>query len=62
MAEAEEKHQKAMEIIEQLETEKSDLSDYVVSLRGTIQNIGIMFVESQRECEKLKNVSRKTLH
>ncbi|KAF5898689.1 leucine-rich repeat flightless-interacting protein 1-like isoform X1, partial [Clarias magur] len=40
LAELEDKHQKAVETIAQLETEKSDLTDQVETLREAMEEIG----------------------
>ncbi|XP_058260761.1 uncharacterized protein LOC131362622 [Hemibagrus wyckioides] len=53
LAEAEEKHQKAMETISQLEEEKSDLTDQVKILRNTVEDLGKEQVELNRDCDKL---------
>ncbi|KAF4092868.1 hypothetical protein AMELA_G00025280 [Ameiurus melas] len=58
LAEAEEKHQEAVETIDQLEVEKSNLKHQVEELQGTVLDMGKVLTEIERECEKLINVSR----
>ncbi|XP_053491407.1 putative protein tag-278 [Ictalurus furcatus] len=53
LAEDEEKHQKAVETIAQLEVEKSDLKDQVETLQGRVQNMQNLLIVTQRECDEL---------
>ncbi|XP_034164769.2 myosin-6-like [Pangasianodon hypophthalmus] len=55
LAEAEEKHQKAVETIAQLEVEKSNLTYQVETLRGTVQESGNLLSETHRQCDELTN-------
>ncbi|XP_017340826.1 uncharacterized protein LOC108274916 isoform X2 [Ictalurus punctatus] len=55
LAEAEEKQQMAVETINQLEVEKSDLKHQVEELQGTVQDMGNVLTETERECDKLIN-------
>ncbi|KAM9460543.1 uncharacterized protein Hap1MRO34_017074 [Clarias gariepinus] len=55
LAELEEKHQKAVENITQLETEKSDLTDQVETLREAMEEIGNEFSETYRQYGELIN-------
>ncbi|XP_053094244.1 myosin heavy chain, striated muscle-like [Pangasianodon hypophthalmus] len=55
LAEAEEKHQKAVETIAQLEAEKSDMTYQVETLRGRVQDMGNLLCESHSQCDKLMN-------
>ncbi|XP_053469048.1 leucine-rich repeat flightless-interacting protein 1-like isoform X2 [Ictalurus furcatus] len=55
LAEAEEKHQEAVENIDQLEVEKSNLKHQVEELQGTVLDMGNMLTEIERECDKLIN-------
>ncbi|KAG7330690.1 hypothetical protein KOW79_006912 [Hemibagrus wyckioides] len=55
MAEAEEKHQKDVETIHQLEKEKSDLTEKVKTLRETVEDMGDQLFECNRECDELIN-------
>ncbi|XP_058251197.1 protein Hook homolog 1-like [Hemibagrus wyckioides] len=55
LAEAEEKHQKAVETIHQLEKEKSDLTEKVEALRETVEDMGNQLIETNRECDELLN-------
>ncbi|KAG7327129.1 hypothetical protein KOW79_008735 [Hemibagrus wyckioides] len=57
LAEAEEKHQKAVETITQLEEEKSDLTDQVKTLRDTVEDMGNQLFHTYLRCDELKNVS-----
>ncbi|XP_017344874.1 putative golgin subfamily A member 6-like protein 3 isoform X2 [Ictalurus punctatus] len=50
LIEAEEKHQKALETIAQLEVDKSDLTKQL----ETLQDMWILLGEAHRECDKLK--------
>ncbi|TUG88272.1 Leucine-rich repeat flightless-interacting protein 2 [Bagarius yarrelli] len=53
LAEAEEKHQKAMNAIAQLETEVSELTKQVESQKKTVRDIGTDVSEPNRECDEL---------
>ncbi|XP_058257408.1 myosin-4-like [Hemibagrus wyckioides] len=55
LAEAEEKHQKAVETITQLEEEKSDLTDQVKTLRDTVEDMGNQLFHTYLRCDELKN-------
>ncbi|XP_026992409.1 paramyosin-like isoform X2 [Tachysurus fulvidraco] len=55
MAEAEEKHQKAVETITQLEQEKSNLTDQVKSLTDIVWDMWKHFSDTQLQCDKIKN-------
>ncbi|KAG7330649.1 hypothetical protein KOW79_006871 [Hemibagrus wyckioides] len=55
LAEAEEKHQKDVETIHQLEKEKSDLTEKVEALRETVEDMGNQLIETNRECDELLN-------
>ncbi|XP_053539043.1 myosin-9 [Ictalurus punctatus] len=55
LSEAEEKHQTAVEIIAQLEVEKSGLKDQVESLQRTVENIGNLLHLVEVEKSDLKN-------
>ncbi|KAF7703438.1 hypothetical protein HF521_022445 [Silurus meridionalis] len=57
LAEAEEKHQNAVESITQMEVEKSALQDKIVTLQKTVQEMGNLLIESNKECDNLTNVS-----
>ncbi|KAF4082938.1 hypothetical protein AMELA_G00134310 [Ameiurus melas] len=54
LAEDEEKHQKAVETIAQLEVTNSDLKDQVETLQGRVQNLENLLIETQIECDELK--------
>ncbi|XP_047659233.1 M protein, serotype 2.1-like isoform X6 [Tachysurus fulvidraco] len=54
LAEAEEKHQKAVETITQLEQEKSNLTDQVKSLRDTMKDMWKQLCDTQLKCDELK--------
>ncbi|KAK3513408.1 hypothetical protein QTP70_014239 [Hemibagrus guttatus] len=55
LAETEEKHQKAVEIINQLEEEKSDLTDQVNTLQDTVEDMGNQLFDTFRQRDQLKN-------
>ncbi|KAK3561411.1 hypothetical protein QTP86_002029, partial [Hemibagrus guttatus] len=57
LAEAEEKHQKAVETITQLEEERTDLTDQVKTLRDTVEDMGNQLCDTLLQCDELKNVS-----
>ncbi|XP_058251198.1 cingulin-like [Hemibagrus wyckioides] len=59
LAKAEEKHQKDVETISQLEKEKSDLTEKVETLRETVEDMGDQLFECNRECDELMS-ERKT--
>ncbi|XP_060759514.1 tropomyosin-like [Neoarius graeffei] len=52
-AEAEENHKKAVETIDQLEAEKSDLTDKVKTLRDIVQDMGNLLSTTNREFDDL---------
>lgn len=53
LADAEEKHHKAMETIAQLEREKASLTFEVKSLQSTVQDMRNLFSETEREYKKV---------
>ncbi|KAF5906093.1 leucine-rich repeat flightless-interacting protein 1-like isoform X1, partial [Clarias magur] len=53
LAEAEEKHRKAVRIIALLEAEKSDLTDQVETLQGQLQKMENLLSESDQKCDEL---------
>ncbi|KAF7703439.1 hypothetical protein HF521_022446 [Silurus meridionalis] len=55
LAEAEEKHQNAVEIITQLEVEKSALQGKIETLENTVQKMSIQLIDSCMECDDLTN-------
>ncbi|XP_053095693.1 leucine-rich repeat flightless-interacting protein 1-like isoform X2 [Pangasianodon hypophthalmus] len=59
LAEAEEKHQKAVESIAQLEAEKTNLIDQVKTLRDRVQDMGNLLCETHRECDELTEECRR---
>ncbi|KAF5898688.1 paramyosin-like isoform X1, partial [Clarias magur] len=62
LAELKEKHQKAVENISQLETEKSDLTDQVKTLREAMEKLGNEFSETYRQCGELMNEREHKVH
>ncbi|XP_060750490.1 golgin subfamily B member 1-like [Tachysurus vachellii] len=62
LSEAEEKHQKAVENITQLEEEKSDLTNQVETLRDTIQDMEDMFYEAQEQCDEIISFKERQAH
>ncbi|KAK3506368.1 hypothetical protein QTP70_032902 [Hemibagrus guttatus] len=54
LAEAEEKHQKDVETITQLE-EKSNLTDQVKTLQDTVEDLGSQLCDAHLQCDELKN-------
>ncbi|KAI5627432.1 leucine-rich repeat flightless-interacting protein 2 isoform X10, partial [Silurus asotus] len=61
LADAEEKHQNAVEIITQMEVEKSGLQDKIVTLQKTVQEMGNLLIESNKECDNLTNEHEREL-
>ncbi|KAK2869652.1 hypothetical protein Q7C36_001523 [Tachysurus vachellii] len=59
LAEAEEKHQKAVETITQLEQEKTNLTDQVKSLKDIVWDMWIHLSDTQLQCDELKNESER---
>ncbi|XP_027011500.2 myosin-11-like isoform X2 [Tachysurus fulvidraco] len=57
LAEGEEKHQKDVETITQLEKERSDLANKVEILRDTVEELDKEFFESIREYDELTNAT-----
>ncbi|KAK3562217.1 hypothetical protein QTP86_030345 [Hemibagrus guttatus] len=55
LAEAEEKHQKAVETITQLEEERTDLTGQVNTLRDTVEDMGNQLCDTHLQCDELKN-------
>ncbi|KAK3562324.1 hypothetical protein QTP86_033391, partial [Hemibagrus guttatus] len=55
LAEAEEKHQKAVETITQLEEERTDLTEQVNTLRDTVEDMGNQLCDTRLQCDELKN-------
>ncbi|KAK3562047.1 hypothetical protein QTP86_025974 [Hemibagrus guttatus] len=53
--EAEEKHQKAVETITQLEGERTDLTGQVNTLRDTVEDMGNQLCDTHLQCDELKN-------
>ncbi|KAF5896616.1 paramyosin-like isoform X1 [Clarias magur] len=62
LAEAALKHRKAMETIAQLEAQKSDQGDEMNALQETVQNMGNLLCESQRDCDKLTDECTQQQH
>ncbi|KAK3543884.1 hypothetical protein QTP70_030263 [Hemibagrus guttatus] len=54
LAEAEEKHQKDVETITQLEKEKSNLTDQVKTLQDTVEDLGSQLCDTRLRCDELK--------
>ncbi|KAM9454182.1 uncharacterized protein Hap1MRO34_020106 [Clarias gariepinus] len=54
LADANKKHKKS---VAQLETEKFELMDQVKTMQDSLQNIGTLLCESQKECDDLNNIS-----
>ncbi|XP_053365752.1 myosin-2-like [Clarias gariepinus] len=61
LAKAEEKHRKAMETIAQLKAQKSDLGDEVCTLQETVENMGTLLCESQKDCDRLTDEYEREL-
>ncbi|KAI5613885.1 hypothetical protein C0J50_9195 [Silurus asotus] len=61
MPDAEEKHQNAVEIITQMEVEKSGLQDKIETLQKTVQEMGNLLIESNKECDNLTNERAREL-
>ncbi|KAI5608206.1 hypothetical protein C0J50_12283, partial [Silurus asotus] len=61
VAEAEKKHQNAVESITQLEVEKSALQDQIETLQKTVQEMGNLLIESNKECDNLQNEREREL-
>ncbi|XP_053469040.1 uncharacterized protein LOC128600514 isoform X1 [Ictalurus furcatus] len=61
LAEAEERLQKALESIDELEVEKSNLNIQVEMLRGSVQDMVILLHVIEGQSDQLKNVSEKSL-
>ncbi|KAK2869653.1 hypothetical protein Q7C36_001524 [Tachysurus vachellii] len=59
LGEVEEKHQKALETITQLEQEKSNLTYQVKTLQNTMQDMGNQLFYTHMQCEELKNKCEK---
>ncbi|KAK3533750.1 hypothetical protein QTP70_025822 [Hemibagrus guttatus] len=55
LAEAEEKHQKAVETITQLEGERTDLTGQVKTLQDTVEDMGNQLCDTHLQCDELKN-------
>ncbi|TTG32358.1 Zinc finger protein 28 [Bagarius yarrelli] len=53
LAEAKEKHQKDVETITQLEKEKSELTNHLELLRGTVEDMKDELFETHRKCNEL---------
>ncbi|KAM9466387.1 uncharacterized protein Hap1MRO34_015482 [Clarias gariepinus] len=62
LAKAEEKHRKAMETIAQLKAQKSDLGDEVCTLQETVENMGTLLCESQKDCDRLTDECTQQQH
>ncbi|KAM9469646.1 uncharacterized protein Hap1MRO34_014050 [Clarias gariepinus] len=60
LADAEEKHHKAMETIAQLEREKASLTFEVKSLQSTVQDMRNLFSETEREYKKEHEIEKAT--
>ncbi|KAK3533295.1 hypothetical protein QTP70_015170, partial [Hemibagrus guttatus] len=55
LAEAEEKHQKAVETITQLEKERFNLTEQVKTLQDTVEDMGNQLCDTRLQCDELKN-------
>ncbi|KAK3521119.1 hypothetical protein QTP86_001686 [Hemibagrus guttatus] len=55
LAQAEEKHQKDVETITQLEKEKFNLTDQVKTLQDTVEDLGSQLCDTHLQCDELKN-------
>ncbi|KAK3520940.1 hypothetical protein QTP86_018461, partial [Hemibagrus guttatus] len=55
LAQAEEKHQKDVETITQLEKEKFNLTDQVKTLQDTVEDLGSQLCDTYLQCDELKN-------